>query len=49
MYIGQAVLFNNHEISSVFATDFQNLEDLAEASPIVITAQTKEKGKNLYI
>lgn len=24
---------------------FQTLEDLAEASPIVITAQTKEKGE----
>lgn len=45
IYVGQAVLFNNYEISSVFATDFQTLEDLAEASPIVITAQIKEKGK----
>lgn len=45
LYIGQAALFDSYETSSAVATDFQTLEDLAEASPIVITAQTKEKGK----
>lgn len=49
IYLGNSVLSENNEAISrgeaVLATDFQNLEDLAEASPIVITAQTKDEGE----
>lgn len=47
IYFGNSVLSENNETisrgSAAVSTDFQNLEDLAEASPIVITAQTKDE------
>lgn len=45
MYICQTVIFENYETSSAITTDYQDLEDLAQATPIVITAQAKNKGE----
>ncbi|KEF39624.1 hypothetical protein M670_01401 [Schinkia azotoformans MEV2011] len=49
MYLGNSVLSENNGTISrgsvAVSTDFQNLEDLAAASPIVITAQTKDEGE----
>lgn len=48
-FLGYSVLSENSETidrgSAVVSTDFSTLEDLAEASPIVITAQTKDEGE----